>query len=469
MKQLLTLGILLILSCNKADWPVYIKGNTFQTTQAVTTPAADAYVRNGTYAAKNYGTTSNMAVKGTKATNYARSAFLRFNIPLATGTAVLRLYGRNAEGTAPVTITAYGTSDDWSETGITWNNQPATGGAINSVGISSSGWYEIDVTDYIKSQSDGVASFVLKNPTNQDDMVDLSSREGANPPQLLIEATVTEPTDTTTTDTTGKADTTIVQTTRPDHIFVIFEENKGYSQIVGSSSAPYINSLISKGTLFTASHGITHPSYPNYIAWFSGSTQGVTSDACISGAPKSAQNLYTALKSVGRTFSWYSEGLPSVGSETCSSGYYREKHNPVTIFSNVPKTANQPLTAINLSDTSTFKNLPNVVAISPDMRSDMHDASVSYGDNWLKTKLGKLIDWCSRNNAVFILTCDEDNKYEGNRIPTIAVGGNVKAGYKSGENINHYSFLRWICEQNGAGTDFHSNVKNANPINNFYK
>ena len=32
--------------------------------------------------------------------------------------------------------------------------------------------------------------------------------------------------------------------------------------------------------MFTASYAVTHPSEPNYLALFSGSTQGVTDDSC---------------------------------------------------------------------------------------------------------------------------------------------------------------------------------------------
>lgn len=62
-------------------------------------------------------------------------------------------------------------------------------------------------------------------------------------------------------------------------------ENVGYEAVVGSPSAPYINNqLIPRGTLYTQSYGIVHPSLPNYLALFSGSTQGVTNNKCINPA-----------------------------------------------------------------------------------------------------------------------------------------------------------------------------------------
>src|SRR5258708_8508635 len=66
----------------------------------------------------------------------------------------------------------------------------------------------------------------------------------------------------------------------PTHIVVVVEENHGYSQIIGSSQAPYINTLASEGASFTNSHAITHPSDPNYLPFFSRSTPSITNHSC---------------------------------------------------------------------------------------------------------------------------------------------------------------------------------------------
>ena len=71
--------------------------------------------------------------------------------------------------------------------------------------------------------------------------------------------------------------------TPPDHIVIVIEENHSFSEIIGSSSAPYINSLAQQGALFTHSFAIEHPSQPNYLDIFSGANQGVTSDNCPAG------------------------------------------------------------------------------------------------------------------------------------------------------------------------------------------
>src|SRR5437660_12829449 len=93
----------------------------------------------------------------------------------------------------------------------------------------------------------------------------------------------------------------------PDHVVLVIEENHGYSEIIGSSQAPYINSLASQGALMTNSFALTHPSEPNYLDLFSGSNQGVTDDSCPVG-PFSTPNLGRGLINAGRTFGGYSEG-----------------------------------------------------------------------------------------------------------------------------------------------------------------
>ena len=67
---------------------------------------------------------------------------------------------------------------------------------------------------------------------------------------------------------------------RPSHVVVVVEENHSYSEIINSPQAPFINTLASEGALFTSSYAVAHPSQPNYLALFSGSTQGITNDSC---------------------------------------------------------------------------------------------------------------------------------------------------------------------------------------------
>src|SRR3954451_24396953 len=67
---------------------------------------------------------------------------------------------------------------------------------------------------------------------------------------------------------------------RPDHVVIVIFENHQQPQVIGSPNAPYINSLAQGGANFTQSFAVTHPSQPNYLALFSGSTQGISNDSC---------------------------------------------------------------------------------------------------------------------------------------------------------------------------------------------
>lgn len=90
----------------------------------------------------------------------------------------------------------------------------------------------------------------------------------------------------------------------PDHIVVVIFENKYRSSVIGSGHAPYLNKLAGAGASMTRSYGVTHPSQPNYLALFSGSTQGVTSDACPQDLGD-ADNLGHQLRKSGRSFVGY--------------------------------------------------------------------------------------------------------------------------------------------------------------------
>src|SRR4029077_17359359 len=62
------------------------------------------------------------------------------------------------------------------------------------------------------------------------------------------------------------------------HVFVIVMENHEYPAVIGSSDAPFINSLAATYGLATNYYGASHPSLPNYFALTAGSTFGVASD-----------------------------------------------------------------------------------------------------------------------------------------------------------------------------------------------
>ncbi|MEJ2633046.1 MAG: alkaline phosphatase family protein [Acidihalobacter sp.] len=141
----------------------------------------------------------------------------------------------------------------------------------------------------------------------------------------------------------------------PSHVVIVVEENHGSGQIAGNPNMPYLNkTLIAGGLLLTNSHGVQHPSQPNYLDLFSGGDQGVTNDRPVPGSsmspatqkPLTSGNVAAALIHRGYTFRAYSQSLPSVGSLAYFSDgkysynavprsnpgafIYARKHNPWT-------------------------------------------------------------------------------------------------------------------------------------------
>lgn len=247
---------------------------------------------------------------------------------------------------------------------------------------------------------------------------------------------------------------------RPAHVVVVIEENHSYSEIIGSPQAPYINTLASEGALFTDSHAITHPSEPNYLAIFSGSTHGITTDNC--PLSFSGSNLAHQLISSGKSFKGYSEGLPSVGSTVCTSGEYARKHVPWTDFTDLSSSVNQPFTAFPTS----YSSLPTVSFVIPDLLNDMHDGSIQQGDSWLQTHLSGYVTWAKTHDSLLIITWDEDDGSSGNHVATIFVGPMVKPGEYS-EYISHYYVLRTLEAM--YGVSYLGNASSAKTITDVWQ
>ncbi len=228
---------------------------------------------------------------------------------------------------------------------------------------------------------------------------------------------------------------------RPDHIVIVIEENKSFSQIIGNPEAPWINELARRGALFTQSCGITHPSQPNYLALFSGTTRGISSNTC--PLDLDGDNLASQLIAKGLSFVSYSESMPEPGYAGCIWGAYMRKHNPVANW--------KELAAYNLpfkSFPQDYAQLPTVAFVIPDQRNDMHDGSIAQGDAWLKKNMERYAQWAMTHNSLLIVTFDEDDGSENNRIATIFLGAVVKPG-RYGQRIDHYSLLRMVEELYG--------------------
>ncbi|MFE2754575.1 DNRLRE domain-containing protein [Actinosynnema sp. NPDC059335] len=149
------------------------------------TPTADTHV-DSSAAATNHGTSGQLGVDGSP----TKRVFLRFTVSGVSGTvtgATLRLHTDDVSGSnspAGGTVRAM-TDTTWSETAVTWNDQPAVDGAtLGSLGsVSRNAWYEVDVTAHVKGN--GTVAFGITSTST--DGADYDSREtGATAPQLVV-------------------------------------------------------------------------------------------------------------------------------------------------------------------------------------------------------------------------------------------------------------------------------------------
>ena len=233
---------------------------------------------------------------------------------------------------------------------------------------------------------------------------------------------------------------------RMDHVIVVIMENHSYNQVRSSS---YTASLIANGTVFTNAHAVTHPSEPNYLALWAAATLGVTNDACPApGSPLMAENLGHACEKAGLTWRAYSENLPSAGSDVCSADgkLYTRKHDPWTNFGNLNHQNERPYSDL-AADIAQGK-LPNLAFVVPNNCNNSHDCSVSQADGWLSHNAPAMRNALG-NKGMLVLTWDENDGSSGNQILTVFAGTPVRRGYQSGQNINHYSVVRTICEALG--------------------
>jgi hypothetical protein len=168
---------------------------TQQSTALATT--ADSFVRGGSLAGSNFGTSTGLQVKlNTSDDTLTRETYLQYDLSTvgAVNSAKIRLYGNFAStASSNVNVSAYGTSASWTESGLTWNTKPAatTGKLATTLVVDTTPrWYEWDVTGYVQSEKAAgraQVSFVLKSDVGHQEYMTFNSKEAAtNRPELAI-------------------------------------------------------------------------------------------------------------------------------------------------------------------------------------------------------------------------------------------------------------------------------------------
>jgi hypothetical protein len=294
-------------------------------------------------------------------------------------------------------------------------------------------------------------------------------------PKVSVAATGTP---TSSGATTRPAGTSCGWTASPpahyQHVIWLWFENKSASTVVGSSNAPYFNSLSRSCALATNFHNISHPSLPNYLGATSGTTNGLAADCSPASCSSNSRSLFRQLELAGKTWKGYDESMPkNCATTSTSTSTYATRHNPPLYFTDIHTTCpsyDVPLgstTSGALASDLAHNTLPNFAFITPNLCNDMHDCSISTGDTWLKQWLTRIINSASYSNgstAVFV-TFDEGtggshgencasstNNDTSCQVATWVLGPAVHPGARVSTRFTHYSMLRTTEELLGLTT-----------------
>lgn len=292
-----------------------------------------------------------------------------------------------------------------------------------------------------------------------------------------------------------------------DHVFMVYLENKGYGDIVGSPNAPYLNSLINTYGVATDYYALTHPSDPNYYPILGGSDFGLSYNCatnCIN-----ATNLADRIEAAGKTWAGYAQGMSAAGPYVSTSDYAPDQL-PFLAYNDIYNNQARadahlhPLTQM-ATDLSSSATAPNFAWFAANEANNgegpldfpagylnfigsmltNHQYNVKAADQFAQQTVPTILNsavWNdpTQKSAIFI-TFDEDTDNlslgfgnGGNRVVTIAIPspGAVSAGMRSGNftdtsYANHYSLLRTIEDSLGLAP-LTNNDAYAAPLNDFW-
>lgn len=162
------------------------------TTSTTLSPIADAYVRDGSYANTNFAGSATLVTKK-DATGYNRNSYLKFDLSQITGTVLqATLYlTPTSQGQNKITNYAnYVADNSWTETGITWNNQPQTAGQMSTgLNYSADLLTNFDTSAYATAGQPFSVQIAPDTPTGSPSWVDYASQENGTAnyrPQLVV-------------------------------------------------------------------------------------------------------------------------------------------------------------------------------------------------------------------------------------------------------------------------------------------
>jgi phosphatidylinositol-3-phosphatase len=254
------------------------------------------------------------------------------------------------------------------------------------------------------------------------------------------------------------------------YVFVIALENHDSTEILGSSSAPYINNTLvpcyASASNFNDPLALAIPSEPHYVYMEAGTntfgdvTFLTDNDPSSSNSTSSTLHLSTQLTAASVTWRSYQEDMSTAATGACpidSSGFYAAKHDPFVFFQDVvgspPSATNgtcadhhKPFSALAGDLAAGGSAVAKYNFITPNLCDDMHGAggctnsnTIQAGDTWLAANLPGIITFANANDGVIFLVWDEGDVTL--KIPFVAIGPSVKRNYVGSASYTHGSLV----------------------------
>jgi hypothetical protein len=262
-------------------------------------------------------------------------------------------------------------------------------------------------------------------------------------------ATATDPTRAAPSASPAPRTTTATATGAIRHVVVIWMENHEATAVT-STSMPYLYGLSKMYGRADRYYGVRHPSLPNYLAFWAGSTEGVTNDGTYNFTGTSISNQMTA---AGLSWRTYAQDYPtSTGCHTGATytggvdgwgvaGTYARKHDPAMSFTYVSRSSQ----CANIRPLARFDPNVNLAFVVPNLCNDLHDCSMAKGDAFLKAFVPHVLtapDWAQ---TLLVITFDEGttNTNGGGRVFTVVARQGL-SGKVSTITHNHYGLLRTV-------------------------
>jgi phospholipase C len=229
---------------------------------------------------------------------------------------------------------------------------------------------------------------------------------------------------------------------------LVVEENSSYSEVIGSSEMPYLNSLAAQYGLATRYFANTHPSIGNYFMLTTG--QIITNNDSFTGTVD-VDNIVRELLASGKTWKSYAESRND-------PILYAKWHDPFSYFSDVENNSNQMQ---NLASTSQFTSdlannaLPSFSFVVPNLLNDAHSGPLQLADLWLQGNIAPLVSNPTfQKDGLLIIVFDEaatsDSTDGGGHVAAVIISPKAKQGFQSTTLYQHQSLLRLILEGLGV-------------------